>query len=170
MGSNMIHTLTVIDSVFSTEALSDFSVRAKHYHADGAKWTYINNPEVYTKRLIDIASKHYDTSKIVGYETWVHSNTRPEGDTGDGWHYDRDELSYHVKKVFRFPIFSAIFYLKAENLNGGRLLVEGEKVVPKENRLVIFGPGCKHAVEEFSGDRVSITINPWNRKLEQYTL
>ena len=166
----MIHRLTIIDSVFSKEALSDFLARAKHYHADGAQWTYIDNSEVYTKHLIDIANAFYDTSKIVGYETWMHSNTRPEGDEGDGWHYDRDELSYHVRKLFRFPIFSAIFYLKIENLEGGRLLVEENKITPKENRLVIFGPGCKHAVEEFSGNRISITVNPWNRKLAQYTL
>ena len=166
----MIHAITVLDDIFTNEYLSDFLARATYDHADGAKWTYINKSEIFTKCLIDVASKYYDTSKIVGYETWMHSNTRPEGDTGDGWHYDRDELSYHVRKIFRFPIFSAIFYLKIENLKGGRLLVEEEKITPKENRLVIFGPGYKHAVEEFSGDRISITVNPWNRKLEQYTL
>jgi len=166
----MIHTITVLDDIFDNEALSDFLTKAIKYHADGAKWTYINNSDIYIKHLIDIADAYYDISKIVGYETWVHNSTRPEGDEGDGWHYDRDELSYHVRKVFRFPIFSAVFYLKVENLIGGRILIEEERIVPKQNRLVIFGPGHKHAVEEFSGDRVSIVINPWNRKLDQYTL
>ena len=166
----MIHTLTVLDDIFDNEALLDFLTKSIHYHADGAKWTYMNKSETFTNSLINIASKYYDTSKIVGYETWVHSSTRPEGDEGDGWHYDRDELSYHVRKILRFPIFSAIFYLKVENLVGGRILIGNNKITPKENRLIIFGPGYKHAVEEFSGERISIVINPWNRKLEQYTL
>ena len=166
----MIHTLTVLDDIFDNEALLDFLTKSIHYHADGAKWTYITDSEVYIKHLIDTTSKYYDTSKIVGYETWVHNSTRPEGDEGDGWHYDRDELSYHVRKVFRFPIFTAVFYLKVKNLVGGRILIGNNKIIPKENRLIIFGPGYKHAVEEFSGERISIVINPWNRKLEQYTL
>ena len=169
----MIHAITVLDDCFGQGDLSLFLRHANRKHADGAKWTQWrsdNIAEIYINCIIDVASKYYDTSKIVGYETWMHNNTRPEGDEGDGWHYDRDELSYHVRKLFRFPILSAIFYLKVENLIGGRLLVEEEKITPKENRLVIFGPGRKHAVEEFSGDRVSITVNPWNRKLEQYTL
>ena len=41
-------------------------------------------------------------------------------------------------------------------------------ITPKQNRLVIFGPGRKHYVQDFTGDRFSVNINPWNRLLEEY--
>ena len=62
-----------------------------------------------------------------------------------------------------------VFYTKVKNLKGGELLIEDTIVVPKENRLVIFGPGLNHKVNEFQGERVSFNINPWNRKLDKYS-
>ena len=120
------------------------------------------------KKLRTIAGDYFDLSNLVGYEAWIHNNTIPIGDNDDGWHKDRDELSYHVKKVFRFPICSMVFYTDIKNLQGGELLVEDTTITPKENRLVLFGPGYNHKVNEFEGTRVSLSINPWNRKLESY--
>ena len=120
------------------------------------------------KQLRTIAGNYFDLSNLVGYEAWIHNNTIPVGDNDDGWHKDRDELSYHVRKIFRFPICSMVFYTDIKNLQGGELLVEDTTITPKENRLVIFSPGLLHKVNEFEGKRVSLSINPWNRLLERY--
>mgnify|MGYP003640622520 CR=1 FL=1 len=119
------------------------------------------------KHIIETyVSKYFNISKLVGFEMWTHNNTRPIGDINEGWHYDKDEYFYKINKVLRFPIFSAVLYLKIKNLVGGRLVFDDAKVTPKENRLVLFGPGLRHGVEGYSGERVSLNINGWNRKLE----
>ena len=120
------------------------------------------------RKLLHLASKYIDLSKVVGYEAWTHNNTIPIGDNDDGWHKDRDELSYHVRKIFRFPVCSIVFYTEIKDLQGGELIVEDTIITPKENRVVIFGPGLIHKVNEFEGQRVSLSINPWNRLLEKY--
>ena len=77
-------------------------------------------------------------------------------------------MSYHVRKIFRFPVCSLVFYTEIKDLQGGELIVEDTIITPKENRLVIFSPGLLHKVNEFEGKRVSLSINPWNRLLERY--
>lgn len=123
------------------------------------KWTLgIDHP------LIDASSSYYDTSKIKGFETWFHKNTRPKS----GFHYDRDEYSYGMYKTLRFPMYSLIFYITVENLKGGELNIENNiKITPKENRLVILAPEVRHGVEEFTGCRTSLNINPWERLLRK---
>jgi hypothetical protein len=113
--------------------------------------------------LIKAASPYYDISKIRGFETWFHKNTRPNS----GFHYDRDEYAYDVHKTLRCPLFSLIFYLKVENLEGGELNVENNILItPKENRLVILSSHVLHGVNEFTGTRLSLNINPWERLLK----
>ena len=55
------------------------------------------------------------------------------------------------------------------DLQGGKLEFEdGRKITPKTNRLVVFGPGIRHNVEEnYIGDRISLALNPWPRPICQ---
>ena len=56
-----------------------------------------------------------------------------------------------------------------EDLKGGRLEFEdGQMITPKTNRLVVFGPGIRHNVEEnYIGDRISLALNPWPKPICQ---
>ena len=60
-----------------------------------------------------------------------------------------------------------VYYLIVENLDGGQLHVEDDIITPKTNRLVIFSPGKYHYVQPFTGKRVSMLVNPWNRDLNK---
>ena len=60
-----------------------------------------------------------------------------------------------------------VYYLIVENLDGGQLHVEDDIITPKANRLVIFSPGKYHYVQPFTGKRVSMLVNPWNRVLNK---
>jgi len=160
--------IVILDEVLSPTPFLDFKDVINNFHGE-AKWFYRDHAETYSDTLLQIASDYFNFNDIVGYEVWTHNNTIPIGDNDDGWHKDRDELSYHIRKLFRFPICSMVFYTKVKNLKGGELLIEDTIVVPKENRLVIFGPGLNHKVNEFQGERVSFNINPWNRKLDKYS-
>ena len=107
-----------------------------------------------------IASKYFDFSKIVGYEFWGQNNTKP-----GTWHYDKDEKLYSKENKLVFPVCSTIYYLEVSDLVGGRLFVENDVITPKTNRLVLFPPGKYHAVEDFTGKRVSLLVNPWDHKI-----
>ena len=52
-------------------------------------------------------------------------------------------------------------------MTGGVLELEDEIIIPLRNRLVVFGPGLWHNVKEFSGERISLVINPWSEKICQ---
>jgi len=137
--------------------------------------------------LVSIATDYFDFSDYVGYEAWTHMNTRPgqnidgylsggevdldsnmnkqggQSSSHDGWHYDKDELYFNRTGDMKFPICSLVYYpLVAKDLKGGRLVFEDHKIIPKENRLVMFSPGEIHTVDGFKGKRCSLIINPWN--------
>ena len=54
-------------------------------------------------------------------------------------------------------------------MKGGELLLGSDKILPKTNRLVIFAPGIPHNVEDFTGERISMMVNPWNRVMTSKT-
>ena len=110
--------------------------------------------------LLDEAEKHFDFSKCIGYEVWRQKNPKL------GWHKDKDEYLHDQEKIDRYPICTLVYYLRVEKILGGKLLIkDGPSIKPIQNRLVIFGPGIEHAVDEMftvDGHRHSIIINPWD--------
>jgi hypothetical protein len=165
----MTPDIIIIDNFFEdTKSLDKFKNILEDIPPEG-RWYSTDTPEEYTGYILNKASEYYNMDKIIGYEVWVHKNTKPLADYEGGWHFDKDEHRYSVNKLLRFPICSCVFYLEIQNLQGGRLIVEDVEIIPKINRLVLFGPAKRHYVEDFIGERCSININPWNRKLEEYT-
>mgnify|MGYP001544482467 CR=1 FL=1 len=106
------------------------------------------------------ASKHYDLKSYVGYEIWTQNNTRPAGK-----HTDKDDIYYEITGKEVNPICTVVYYLKVDHfLKGGKLNLESVgELIPKENRMIIFGPGLYHEVHEYEGERVSVILNPWNK-------
>ena len=68
----------------------------------------------------------------------------------------------------KYPICSLIFYIEIKNLKGGELILAGDIIKPKSNRLVIFDPGLHHSVNEFKGIRKVFLVNPWTHKPEAF--
>lgn len=109
-------------------------------------------------------SKHIDLSGMVGCEYWSHLNTKP------GWHKDTDETKLYRDNIEAFPICSIVYYPHVQNVKGGRLMFETLSIQPVTNRLVAFAPGLLHCVENFTGERLSVAVNPWSYKLESACL
>ena len=107
--------------------------------------------------MIEIAKQFYDLSSSVGYEFWTRLN-RCVG----GWHCDKDERLYDEQKIVSYPLCTIIYYPHVD-MKGGELLLGDDKILPKTNRMVIFAPGIPHNVEDFTGERISMMVNPWNR-------
>jgi hypothetical protein len=108
------------------------------------------------------AAKTYDFTKYKGFEEWSQNNTQCNP------HVDKDEGYYQKTGKFRYPICSLIFYIEVKNLRGGELILAGDIIKPKSNRLVIFDPGLHHSVESFKGTRRVFLVNPWTHKPEAF--
>lgn len=155
--------IILVDDLFQEKELQSLKNRLGNFQT-GERWYDYNSGHMFSDVCLDLiksASYYYDTSDCVGYEFWTHNNSRPST-----WHYDKDEKHFKKYNEYKFPICSIVFYLRVENLNGGRLWLKNTKIKPKENRLIIFPPGYYHYVEEFTGIRHSILVNPWDYKLE----
>ncbi len=127
--------------------------------AEGTYQQLLNYGSPLSKLLSEVATV-FDLKEMVGCEYWSHFNAKT------GWHKDTDENLFYGQNVESFPICSVVYYPYIHNLTGGDLLFETMRITPRVNRLVVFGPGLLHNVEDFSGDRLSIAINPWRYKLE----
>jgi len=166
-------TVVVLDGVFTELQMEQFT---KHINRStdnfvsgvldkpGEGWHEVDSEHSNTFMCNEIcrrAGKYFDTSRMIGYDYWTHTNTRPMQ-----FHYDKDENAYLKAGVTRFPICSTVFYLEIDNLVGGKLLMKNDvEITPKKNRLVIFSPGIYHGVEQFTGTRTSVNINPWKTNL-----
>ena len=112
--------------------------------------------------MIGVANQFINLDSCVGYEFWTQKNTRPSK-----WHQDKDEQLNGNKSILSFPLCSMVYYLIVENLEGGQLHVEDDIITPKTNRLVIFSPGKNHYVQPYTGTRISMLVNPWDRVLNK---
>ena len=111
-------------------------------------------------QMINVASNFYDLTSSTGYEFWSQNNTRPQN-----WHIDQDEQLVAKTNQTRFPLCSMVYYVKVNDLKGGKLHIEDDIITPKTNRLVVFSPQLNHCVVPFVGDRISLCVNPWSVKL-----
>ena len=110
--------------------------------------------------FLQLANSYFDLSSCTGYEFWIQNNRRPSRR-----HIDKDQQLLKEKGIYSFPLCSLIYYPLVENLEGGQLQVEDDIITPKTNRLVILSPGIRHYVREFTGNRISLLINPWDKTL-----
>ena len=149
----------IIDNVFDEDLIQD-TLKKLGNNNIVEDWCDIDsnhNHKILCKSLLDECSKYYTLNDCIGYEFWTQNNSRPSN-----WHYDKDEEFYNNTGNYKFPICSIILYLKINNLIGGLLHLEDTIITPKVNRMVIFPPGVFHYVEEFTGERTSFLVNPWN--------
>jgi len=107
--------------------------------------------------LLIRAAQFFDLSLMVGSEYWAHYGSRPD------WHIDKDEKLYQMSGNTEHPICSVVYYADIDAV-GGNFLTETVTVKPVTNRMVVFSPGLLHGVEEYTGTRLSVAVNPWSRK------
>ena len=154
--------MIILDNVLSSEDLETIKNNSGEYDSEFRGLYQWNILKIFHP-LIKTAAKYYSLHNCIGYEIWEQNNGRPPK-----WHYDRDEI-LAKQGILSFPICTLVFYIEVDNLTNGNLLIEnGIQIKPITNRLVIFGPKVKHYVEEFSGTRHSLIINPWNKFLGEY--
>ena len=165
----------VLDQVFPEDEHSEFLKLIKELNGDWKKriddldvfwfaWDEEHRGRKYLMRLLDIAKDYFDLSSAIGYETWIRMSTRPRD-----WHRDHDDRLEMTTGELKYPICTTCYYpYVADNVKDGRLCFEnGTIVLPKTNRMVFFGPDVYHNVEPFTGERISILLNPWNERLCQ---
>jgi hypothetical protein len=153
--------LIVLDNVLSNSHCENIvQMFTESYEARVTKWASIGLDEIEHNEmpmsiLIKEAAKYFDLSSMVGVEYWAHYGTRPS------WHVDRDEKLAETTGELAYPICSIVYYGDIQKLVNGRFETETEIIVPKTNRMLMFSPGILHNVEDYSGVRLSIAVNPW---------
>ena len=145
------------DSMRVLDELNEPNINEKWYSLD-EQHPFDN----FCNSMIGVANQFINLDSCVGYEFWTQKNTRPSK-----WHQDKDEQLNGNKSILSFPLCSMVYYLIVENLEGGQLHVEDDIITPKTNRLVIFSPGKYHYVQPYTGTRISMLVNPWNRVLNK---
>ena len=157
----MIH---IIDDVLSKRELRKFQKQIINLNALNKLVPYDQIECIHP--ILKVASQYFDLTKCRGYEIWQHN--RNQGSLP--WHHDKDEVLWKLKNMMSHPVCGIGYYLTIdENLKGGQLVFEnGSIVFPKHNRLVLFDSKLKHCVEEYTGRRHSVNINPWNEKYQPF--
>ena len=145
------------DSMRVLDELNEPNINEKWYSLD-EQHPFDN----FCNSMIGVANQFINLDSCVGYEFWTQKNTRPSK-----WHQDKDEQLNGNKSILSFPLCSMVYYLIVENLEGGQLHVEDDIITPKTNRLVIFSPGKNHYVQPYTGTRISMLVNPWDRVLNK---
>ena len=116
----------------------------------------------FINKIIDYTKSFCDISEATTIEMWKRDFL--EGYLYDyDWHIDYDHYSYDLGNLV-LPIVSIIYYPIITSMTGGELvLCTEEKEVtysPKQNSLVIFGPGIWHKTKGgYSTRRLSYMLN-----------
>jgi hypothetical protein len=158
--------LVIIDNALSKNA-NEIAIEQFKGESTGMSWVdgsllSLLEHKSALSECLSHASKYFDLSNMVGVELWSHNGTRPE------WHIDKDEILFARTNKITTPICSIVYYGVIENLTNGRFITESESILPKTNRLIAFSPMLLHSVEEYTGTRLSIAINPWTTRPETY--
>lgn len=159
--------LIVVDDVLSKESLevvqAFFAIPASRdmQWVDGELETLL----AFRSPLADIltqVARVFDLTSMSGVEQWAHHGTKPN------WHIDKDETLAKLTGEIAMPICSIVFYADVQVLEGGKFMTDSIAITPKTNRLVAFGPGVRHGVEDYTGTRMAVAVNPWAAKPRGY--
>jgi len=146
-----------IENYFSEEEINEVFATVDTTITDKS-WYLKDNLNDFQKKLIQ--GSPWTSNNIVGVEQWCHNEK-----SVPGMHYDKDEDLFVRTKEIRFPIASAILYLRVENLLGGKLFVNANTtpISPKTGQVIYLAPGVLHGVlKHIKGVRRSININIWD--------
>ncbi len=146
--------MIIIDNIFNEKP--EFTPSDIAFH----RLHSVHQNSAICKELLSWASFYYSLDNCTEYELWYGSSN---ADASLIEHMDKDEKLIDDGEI-KFPICSIAYYLEVKDLVGGELVSPGNwSVVPKTNRVVIFGPGVSHKVEPFTGTRLAVLVNPWAR-------
>lgn len=148
--------ILIVDDVLDA---ADRAACMEYFTADKLAIHWSTTSDYWQSILLAKARAVVDLSSMQGFECWAHRTTRP------GWHVDKDE----GMRELQTPLCSIVYYPCIENLTGGRFLTNTETVTPRTNRMIVFSPGIYHGVEEWSGTRFSVAINPWDHRPVSYS-
>lgn len=149
----------VLDDEHRTAVVGFFTsgdeARATKWHWGGL--ANIKDDQSPLALLIKQAGRFFDLTSMVGCEYWAHYGTRPE------WHVDKDEKLQEMTGDVVCPLCSIVYYADVDAV-GGAFQTKSISVKPVTNRMVVFSPGILHGVEEYTGTRLSVAVNPWAKK------
>jgi hypothetical protein len=167
--------IIIEDNAFDSEYGERFLETLKKYFPETPEWkskeggnlnfVKFNAPSIFTP-FVSIALEkvrtYVDISQAIGSEFWYNemSGDRSQGNI----HIDNDEVLRAETGYISSPLVSIIYYPIDSDSRCGDLYVPDADIhiKPKKNRLVLLGKDTKHVVQEGTGTRVSIMMNPFS--------
>ena len=150
--------MIILDDFLTDEELAEYQNICKEesfrYKVDS-----YDSFDLGSRKILAFAKQYYDFSNLHTVEMWTNYNQ-----VTNVWHTDHDMQHFVTTQVERYPICSLVFYPYVA-CEGGVFETETKIVEPKTNRIVCFGPGIKHHIKPFTGDRVSVAYNPWTHPI-----
>ena len=148
----------MIDNFFSKNDHAEILEKYESNHFSD-HFVYFNcGQHAFVEEIITASRKYVDYDNHVGYEMRFNGGTINP-------HRDKDEKLFDEKNILSFPLCTIIYYPHVDNMKGGELLLGNDKILPRTNRMVIFASGISHNVENFTGDRISMMVNPWAKSI-----
>ncbi len=146
----------ILDDVFDDETINQFKTIER---TDRSVWHVKTEVSPYDK-ILNICGNYFDMTDYAGYETWSNKTYVP------GWHVDKEvsvgQFSDNTNSYL--PICGIVYYPVVEDLKGGEFLTKDLTLIPKTNRLIMFSSEIYHKVNTYTGNRISLAVNPWNKK------
>lgn len=160
MNQQIILINNVLTTYENNQILDYFKLNKTNRWFDGKFTNFLVN-DLPIKKILNKVNQYFDLSTMVGVECWSHINTHP------GWHVDMDDIHFNRTGEKKLPICSIVYYASI-NMIGGDFVTETTRYSPKTNDIITFAPGILHNVEDFTGERIIVAINPWSHKIEKY--
>lgn len=151
--------LIVLDNVLPRDVCDAFA--EGHYNntiPHFVPFTLLKDLDPVSKELYVIAAHYFNLYNVLGMERWSNVDQ-----VTPAWHTDHDMNHFMRTQEEKYPRCTIVYYpFVDDNLSGGKFKTETEVIIPKTNRMILFGPGILHHVQPFTGKRVSVVYNPWD--------
>lgn len=110
--------------------------------------------------ILSIVHKQFDLSRCTLYEIWCH---HAMGERNLIRHVDNADAYRLRTGKWKYPICGIVYYAEVSDLVGGEFCTDDVVITPKTNRLIMFAQGTPHKVNDYTGMRWAVAINPWER-------
>lgn len=167
--------MKIIDNFFSNSEYVKFVEDSKvnefgKYKSDESWARYVEKTKMSNefRKIISCEKLEYG-----GVEWWVQNSNlqNQKGKLDIKRHTDTGQFEVNGNIIFKNSKKTFVYYVEiSDNFSGGKLIIYQKntnnilkEVSPKQNRLVIFDSDLEHEVSEFTGDRISVILNPWDQ-------
>lgn len=160
--SSIEEKIIILDDILDDELISQAQDIVRQNRTRGQSAWYKKEDDEVVDKLTEIAALYFDLTSAEGCEVW-------SAKTNTNYHVDMDEQLWESQRKVQTPLCSIVYYAAIDNLTGGKFITQSMSIEPKTNRMIVFSPGIYHAVEQYTGTRDVLAVNPFKKIIYKYS-